>query len=174
MPLDIKALVGEPTPPWRIIAERKIQEWVDRGGPEQLRNRGQKLELSDDPFVPSDLRLAYKIMKNAEVAPDWIEIGKDVEAQSRRAREATLQFRHLQRNDRLSLRLAGPAQVEAARDRMELRRAHFADEQRARLTHVNHLIERFNRACPISGLHRMKLDVERELQDAVREESRRA
>jgi hypothetical protein len=173
MPLDIKALVGEPTPPWRIIAERKIQEWVERGGPERLTNKGQKLDLSDNPFVPSDLRMAYKIMQNADVAPDWIEIGKDVEAQSRRTREAALQFRHLQRNDRLSLRLAGPAQAEAARDRMELRRAHFADEQRARLTHVNHLIERFNRACPISGLHRMKLDVEQELHDAVREESGR-
>jgi hypothetical protein len=172
MPLDIKALVGEPTPPWRIIAERKIQEWVDRGGPDRLSNKGQKLELSDDPFVPSDLRMAYQIMKNADVAPDWIEIGKDVEAQSRRASEAVLQFRHRQRNDRLSLRLASPGQAEATRDRMEARRAHFVDEQRARLTHVNHLIERFNRACPISGLHRVKLDVERELQDGMREESR--
>ena len=169
MPLDIKALVGEPTPPWRIIAERKIQEWVDRGGPERLTNKGQKLELSDNPFVPSELRMAYTVMKNADVAPDWIEIGKDVEAQLSRVREAALTFRHLQRNDRLSLRLAAAVQAEAARDRMELRREHFADEQRARMAHANHLIERFNRACPVMGLHRMKLDVEREVAEALRE-----
>ena len=169
MPLDIKALVGEPTPPWRIIAERKIQEWVDRGGPEKLTNKGQKLDLSENPFVPSELRMAYTVMKNADVAPDWIEIGKDVEAQLNRAREAALKFRHERRNDRLSLRLAAPVQVEAARERMELRREHFADEQRARLANVNHLIDRFNRACPVSGLHRMKLDVEKEVAGALRD-----
>src|SRR5688500_12343802 len=169
MPLDITALIGEPTPPWRIIAERKIQEWVDRGGPEQLSNKGQKLDLNDNPFVPSDLRMAYTVMKNADVAPDWIEIGKDVEAQMRISREAALTFRHMQRNDSLSLRLATAVQAEAARDRMQLRRGHFADEQRARLAHVNHLIERFNRACPVMGLHRMKLDVQREVAEALGE-----
>ena len=169
MPLDIKALIGEPTPPWRIIAERKIQEWVDRGGPERLTNKGQKLDLTDNPFVPSELRMAYKVMKNADVAPDWIEIGKDVEAQLLRAREAALKFRHLQRNERLSLRLASAVQAEAARGRMELRREHFADEQRARLRHVNHLIERFNRACPVMGLHRVKVDVEKDVAEALRD-----
>jgi DnaJ family protein C protein 28 len=169
VPLDIKALIGEPTPPWRIIAERKIQEWVDRGGPERLSNKGQQLDLTENPFVPSELRMAYRVMKSADVAPDWIEIGKDVEAQLVKAHEAALSFRHAQRNDRLSLRLATPVQIEAARDRMELRREHFADEQRARLNHVNHLVERFNRACPIMGLHRMKLDVEREVAEAARE-----
>jgi DnaJ family protein C protein 28 len=169
VPLDIKALVGEPTPPWRIIAERRIQEWVDRGGPERLANKGKKLDLRDNPFVPSELRMAYTVMKNADVAPDWIEIGKDVEAQLRVCREAALKFRHLQRNDRLSLRVATAVQAEAARGRMELRREHFADEQKARLGHVNHLIDRFNRACPVSGLHRMKLDVEHELAEALRD-----
>jgi hypothetical protein len=169
VPLDIKALVGEPTPPWRIIAERKIQEWVDRGGPERLTNKGRKLDLSENPFVPSELRMAYTVMKNAEVAPDWIEIGKDVEGQLSKAREAALVFRHMQRNDRLALRLATVVQAEAARDRMQLRREHFADEQRARLAHTNHLIERFNRACPVMGLHRMKLDVEGELAEALRD-----
>ena len=169
MPLDMKALIGEPTPPWRIIAERRIQEWVERGGPEQLTNKGQKLDLSDNPFVPGELRMAYTVLKNADVAPEWIEIGKDVEAHLRQCREAVLKFKHLQRNDRLSLRLASALQVEATQRRIELRRQHFADEQRARLGHANHLIDRFNRACPISGLHRIRLDVEKELAEALRD-----
>lgn len=111
MPLDIKGLIGEPTPPWKIIAERRIQAWVDDGGPDRLSNKGQKLDLSENPFEPYELRLAYKVLKNADFAPDWIEIGKEIETAQQRG--------------------AGSAAIDQ-------------------------LIERFNRACPIPGLHRTK------------------
>jgi hypothetical protein len=167
VPLDLRSLIGEPTPPWVIIAERKIQEWIDGGGPSRLSNKGQQFDLSENPFVPHELRMAYLVMKNADVAPDWIEIGREVEAQLGQCREAVRRFHHAQRNDRLALRSATAVEASALQERLALRRDHFAAEQRIRLTHANFLIGRFNTACPISGLHRLKLDVEREVADAL-------
>jgi hypothetical protein len=167
VPLDIRSLVGEPTPPWIVIAERKIQEWIEGGGPSRLSNKGQPLDLTENPFVPSELRMAYRVMKNADVVPDWIEIGREVETHLGQCREAVRRFQHAQRKDRLGLRTATAAEAEAIEGRLALRRQHFVAEHRARLGHANFLIGRFNTACPVSGLHRMRLDVERELAAAV-------
>jgi hypothetical protein len=160
---EIRSLIGEPTPPWIIIAERKIQEWIDGGGPSRLSNKGQPLDLTENPFVPHELRMAYRVMKNADVAPDWIEIGREVESHLARCREAHRVFQHAQRNDRFGLRTATAVEATALEARLARRRDDFVAEHRARLAQANFLIDRFNNACPISGLHRMRLDVEREL-----------
>ena len=49
-----------------IIAERKIEEAIERGDFDDLPGVGQPLDLDDfDPSLPEDLRLAYRILKNA-------------------------------------------------------------------------------------------------------------
>jgi hypothetical protein len=165
MPGDPSGFTGEPPPPWRIIAERKIQAWVDDGGPERLTNKGQALDLTDNPFVPSDLRMAFDVLKNADAAPPWIEIGKEIEVLQTQAREAALRFRDRQRLDRIALRQAAANATTAAeiRDRMRARAAAFVEEHRSRLRHLNAQIDRFNAYCPIGGMGRARLDVEREL-----------
>jgi hypothetical protein len=167
VPLDIRSLIGEPLPPWVIIAERKIQEWIENGGPSRLSNKGQPLDLTENPFVPHELRMAHRVMKNADIAPDWIQIGREIEAHLGRCREAVRRFQHAQRHDRLALRTATAAEAAAIQERLALRREHFVAEHRVRLVHANFLIGRFNTACPISGLHRMRLDVERDVAAAL-------
>jgi len=53
---------------WRI-AEKKIREAMDRGDFDDLPGKGEPLVLEDDSRVPEDLRLAYKILKNADYLP---------------------------------------------------------------------------------------------------------
>ncbi len=53
---------------WRI-AEKKIREAMDRGDFDDLPGKGEPLVLEDDSRVPEDLRLAYKILKNADCLP---------------------------------------------------------------------------------------------------------
>jgi hypothetical protein len=60
------------------IAERKIQEAIDRGELEDLPGRGAPLHLEDDSLVPEDLRLAYKILKNADCLPPELEARKEI------------------------------------------------------------------------------------------------
>ena len=168
MPLDLRSFLGEPPQPWRIVAERKIQAWIDEGGPEKLSNKGKPLDLAENPFAPADMRMAFKVMKNAEIAPDWIEISKDIEIELSRSREDARRFHDGQRRDRILLRSSADDQLGTIRGRMRDRAAAFAEATRARYRHVNGLVDRFNTACPVAHLHKGKLDAERELAQLLR------
>ena len=51
------------------IAERKIAEAIANGELDNLPGAGRPLDLDDDALVPEDLRLAYRILKNAGFVP---------------------------------------------------------------------------------------------------------
>lgn len=55
------------------IAEQKINEAMARGEFDNLPGTGRPLEIEDLSDVPEDLRMAYKILKNAGCAPPDIE-----------------------------------------------------------------------------------------------------
>ena len=55
------------------IAERKIAEAIARGELDDLPGAGQPLHLTDDALIPEDLRMAYRILKNAGFVPQEIE-----------------------------------------------------------------------------------------------------
>ena len=60
------------------IVEKKIKEAQENGEFDNLPGRGEPLELSDDSHVPEDLRLAYKILKNANCLPPELEEKKEI------------------------------------------------------------------------------------------------
>lgn len=61
-----------------IIAERKIQEAQKKGEFDNLPGKGKPLRLEDDSQIPEELRLAYKILKNADCLPPELELKKDI------------------------------------------------------------------------------------------------
>lgn len=54
------------------IAERRIEEAMARGEFDNLEGRGRPLVFEDDSMVPEDLRMAYKVLKNAGYLPPEI------------------------------------------------------------------------------------------------------
>jgi hypothetical protein len=62
----------------QIIAERKIQEALRKGELDDLPGKGRPLELEDDSQIPEELRLAYKILKNADCLPPELQLKKDI------------------------------------------------------------------------------------------------
>ena len=56
-----------------LIAEKKIAEAIERGELDDLPGAGRPLELDDDALVPEDVRLAYRILKNAGYVPPEVE-----------------------------------------------------------------------------------------------------
>lgn len=65
-------------PGFEKIVEDRIQKAQRRGDFEGLPGAGKRLELSDDRHIPEDLRLAYKILKNADCLPPEIELKKEI------------------------------------------------------------------------------------------------
>ncbi len=63
---------------FEIIAERKIQQAIEEGQFDNLPNKGKPLVDDGLDMVPEDLRMAYKIMKNAGVVPEEIELRKGI------------------------------------------------------------------------------------------------
>ena len=61
-----------------IIAERRIQEAMQRGEFDNLPGRGKPLVQEDLSGVPEELRMAYKVLKNAGCVPPEIELRNDV------------------------------------------------------------------------------------------------
>ena len=60
------------------IAEQKIAEAIARGELDDLPGAGKPLELDDDSNVPEDLRLAWRILKNAGFVPPEVESLREV------------------------------------------------------------------------------------------------
>ena len=56
-----------------FLAERRIDEAVSRGELDHLPGAGKPLELDDDALIPEELRLAYRILKNAGYVPPEVE-----------------------------------------------------------------------------------------------------
>jgi hypothetical protein len=60
------------------IAEQKIREAAERGEFADLPGEGQPLDLAGDPLVPEDLRVAYRILKNAGFLPLTLEAQREI------------------------------------------------------------------------------------------------
>ncbi len=56
-----------------FLAEQRIAEAIANGELDELPGKGRPLELDDDALVPEDLRLAYRILKNAGFVPPGVE-----------------------------------------------------------------------------------------------------
>ncbi len=64
--------------PLVLIAEEKIREAMARGEFDNLPGAGKPLALEDDSMVPEDLRVSYKILKNAGCLPPELELRKEI------------------------------------------------------------------------------------------------
>jgi len=61
-----------------IIAEQKILEAIARGEFANLPGAGKPLRLEDDSMVPGELRISYKVLKNAGCIPPELELRKEI------------------------------------------------------------------------------------------------
>jgi hypothetical protein len=56
-----------------FIAEQRIAEAIAKGELDGLPGTGRPLDLEDDALIPEELRLAYRILKNAGYVPPEVE-----------------------------------------------------------------------------------------------------
>jgi hypothetical protein len=126
----------EIAPTWDALVERLIREAMEEGAFDDLPYRGQRLPVDDD-VAAGDRALAFRMLRNAGMAPPWIEADKDVRAILERI-EATLS----------GAQAAGPlAQVRLRRELTRLVRE------------ANVAIERLNAEAPTDRQHRRPIDL---------------
>jgi hypothetical protein len=62
----------------RKIAERRIIEAMENGEFDDLEGRGKPINFEDETWVPEDLRMAYRILKNAGCIPPELELRNEI------------------------------------------------------------------------------------------------
>lgn len=65
-------------PGFNKIVEERIRKAQKKGAFKNLVGTGKPISLDDDRHIPEDLRLAYKILKNADCVPPEIELKKEI------------------------------------------------------------------------------------------------
>lgn len=61
------------------LAEEHIEQARQRGNFDDLPTSGKPLELDDDSMVPSELRAAYRVLKNAGYLPEELQTRRDIQ-----------------------------------------------------------------------------------------------
>jgi hypothetical protein len=57
-----------------LIAEQRVAEAIARGEFDDLPGAGRPIELDDDSLVAPELRVAYRLLKNAGYVPEEIRL----------------------------------------------------------------------------------------------------
>jgi hypothetical protein len=65
------------SPTWERLIDRQIREAMEAGKFDDLPFRGQRLPAEDDAYA-GEFGLAFHMLRNAGMAPPWIEANKDV------------------------------------------------------------------------------------------------
>ncbi|MFZ6017279.1 MAG: DnaJ family domain-containing protein [Nitrospirota bacterium] len=60
------------------IAEQRIREAIDNGEFENLEGEGRPINFDDETWIPEDLRIAYRILKNAGCTPPELELRNEI------------------------------------------------------------------------------------------------
>ena len=66
-------------PGFNKIVEERIRKAQKKGEFKNLEGYGKPLDLLEDQMVAEELRLAYKILKNADCLPPEIELKKEIQ-----------------------------------------------------------------------------------------------
>jgi hypothetical protein len=90
------------------IVEERIRQAQKKGEFENLEGSGKPLGLLDDQMVAEELRLAYKILKNADYLPPEIELKKEIQQTAELLRgmgETAVKYRTMQKLNFLIMKL---------------------------------------------------------------------
>jgi hypothetical protein len=130
-------------PNWDTLIERQIREAMADGQFDELPHHGKPLPNDENPYA-GEMALAFRVLKNAGVAPPWIEANKEVNALL------------AQRDAILERAASGPRPSAFARSRAHQTLTDL-------VTRVNKAITKVNVEAPASTKRRPLLVLEEEL-----------
>jgi hypothetical protein len=120
---------------WESLVERQIREGMEGGAFDELPYRGERLPIEDDSAA-GEWAMAYRMLRNAGIAPPWIESDKEARRLVVELDALTERAPKISVTGRRRARLEGARLVEAA----------------------NRAIARVNAEAPTERQHRRPLD----------------
>lgn len=142
---------------WESFVDEQIRTAQERGEFERLAGRGRPLQLDVNPFA-GERALAFSLLKGQGVAPQEIELGREIDRDRQQADDLIRALRH--QRDALRSRRVGPFASE--RRAYNVRVSRVLREVEALLRATNSRALSLNIIAP-PPLHRGQVDVERRL-----------
>lgn len=151
--------------PW-LPSERAldaIEKAMEAGAFDNLPGKGKPLDLSgdDNPFVPEDLRLAYRILGNAGVRLPWIEQRKLIDAERADLERRVERHRAWAQGEALRYREIPPYLRSSRQSRLRATHATFTEEISRLIESINRKITIYNLSVPVISAQILPLDRER-------------
>lgn len=149
---------------WQSQLDRAMQEAIENGELDNLPSTGKPLNLDEDPNVPSDMRLAYKIFKRNDMAPEWIEMYKTLE---KKQGELLKKIKRLLDDQ---LRILGQAEIAPVGQKAALRQnaQDFFDVGKRKLVKLveqyNRMVSDYNLKSPVASTHQHYFNLDREIE----------
>lgn len=143
------------------LVEEQIRKAQERGEFDNLKGKGQPIDLSENPYEPADLRMAFKILKDNDFAPYWIELGKEIDADLEKFWGEVESFRRYTG----MVVIANP--VGPSAKRYENKKASFYFEHRLVLEKIDKKILNYNLHCPTFRMGRASLNIDDEMYKVI-------
>jgi DnaJ family protein C protein 28 len=167
---------------WESWIDEQIREAQEKGQFDNLPGKGKPLDLAPNPYA-GDREMAFKILREAGYAPEWIELDKAIRLRLERARTALGRTWQWYRDLDRELGIVAPdgTLTAAALASPELNAKRLTAERERRLAAwqaavvsfgeevaaINRQITELNLKVPSPRFQRSKVDAEREVQALV-------
>jgi len=136
-----------------------IREAMQKGDFKNLPGQGEPLKLEHDPHTPEHLRVAHKLMKDNNLAPDWIDEGKGLDDERDKLREMLRRAARAWRAAQNDTTPGHALRLQAARDKWEAAQASVREGAKA----YNRRVTTYNLKVPPGVAHKVMFEFEREL-----------
>lgn len=64
---------------WETLVDQMVKDVIGNGDISHLHGAGKPLDLGIDEHTPDNMRIVFKIMKDHDVAPDWLMMGNTLD-----------------------------------------------------------------------------------------------
>lgn len=127
---------------------KQIQEAMKRGDFKDLPGKGKPLQRDHNPYIPPAVRTVNQILKDNGFAPRWIEVDKEIRAETENAEKLIENLKG--RRNRLEVQLrAQPLKRDAIRPVFELERTRALETYIGQLQQLNKKIQQWNLMMPL-------------------------
>ena len=127
---------------------KQIQEAMERGDFKDLPGKGKPQQFDDNPYIPPAVRTVNQMLKDNGFAPRWIEIDKEIRAETEKAEKLIENLKGRRRRLEAQLR-AQPLKRDAIRSVFEQERIRALETYTAQLQQLNQKIQQRNLMMPL-------------------------